>query len=222
MSRALEIHAAEGGRNNILRTSSSGRSSSSIPRLASNDHRQQIRPRRQYPWAFRDRILLSHLGPGGSCTHFKPEQLVAPQVQNWPLDDLLRDVDGLTVGMILWLANLCYGVLHAMAWNSHFPSVTEKWLWRASATYIGFCGGLWVTLNFLVSRWPKWNEFWDSWVDGKKMWWHNVLIGTLVVVCGFAFLAARAYIVTEALLSLRSLPLDAYQTPSWIQTIPHF
>ena len=46
--------------------------------------------------------------------------------------------------MVLWLANFCYGGIHAAAWNDHFPSEVEKWLWRSSASYIGFCGGLWV------------------------------------------------------------------------------
>lgn len=29
------------------------------------------------------------------------------------------------------------GVFHAVAWNSHFPSIVEKWLWRLSS--IGIC-----------------------------------------------------------------------------------
>lgn len=30
-----------------------------------------------------------------------------------------------------------YGSIHAVAWNKHFPTPTERLLWRFSATYIG-------------------------------------------------------------------------------------
>ena len=89
------------------------------------------------------------------CMHFKSQQLVATYIQNWPWDDLLRDTDGLTVGMVLWLAKFVYGGIHAAALNVHFPSVTEKWLWRASSSYIRFCGGLWVVLTYPVAAYPR-------------------------------------------------------------------
>ena len=88
--------------------------------------------------------------------------------RNWPSDELLRSVDRFVVGMVLWLANFLYGGIHAVAWNNHFPSVAEKWLWRASAIYIGFCGGLWVVPNFLVKAYRPLNDFWERWMDGEK------------------------------------------------------
>ena len=33
---------------------------------------------------------------------------------------------------------------------------------------------------------------------------------------------ARAFIVIEAFVSIRQLPLAAYETPSWSQIMPHF
>ena len=168
-------------------------------------------------------ILHSHpLTPTTTCTHFKPQQLLASHIQNWPWDDLLRNIDGLTVGMILWLANFLYGGIHAAAWNEHFPSAAEKWLWRASAAYIGFCGGLWVLLNYIVSSYPPLNEFWEKWMDGAKGWWQNLLLGGLVFVCGLTLMLARAFIVVEAFVSIRQLPKEAYDTPSWAQIFPHF
>ena len=49
------------------------------------------------------------------CIHSQPTELLKPYIQNWPYDDLLRNVSGLTVGMILWLSNFIYGGLHAAA-----------------------------------------------------------------------------------------------------------
>ena len=156
------------------------------------------------------------------CVHYKPQQLVASYIQNWPWDDLLRNIDGLTVGMVLWLANFLYGGIHAAAWNDHFPSVAEKWFWRASSSYIGFCGGLWVVLNYLVAAYSPLNEFWEAWMEGKKKWWHNIILGTIVFMCGMSLVVARAFIVIESFVSIRELPKGAYNTPSWAQVLPHF
>uniref|UniRef100_L7J1S9 Wax synthase domain-containing protein n=1 Tax=Pyricularia oryzae (strain P131) TaxID=1143193 RepID=L7J1S9_PYRO1 len=114
-----------------------------------------------------DRLLLRHHVGRANCVHLKPEQLMVDHVGNWPSSDLLRDVDGLVVGMVLWLANFVYGGIHMAAWNDHFPTEAEKWLWRGSSSYIAFCGGLWVVLNFAVSRIPKLNEFLGT-LDGRE------------------------------------------------------
>ena len=161
--------------------------------------------------------------PGSpDCFHFLPDTLLALSIQNWPMSDLLRSIDGLIVGMILWLASFAYGALHAAAWNDYFPSAAEKWLWRGSAIYISFCGGLWIILNYVARNWPRLNAYWDRWADGQLGWWHYLLLGPLVVVCGSSFMLARVYIVVEAFASVRSLPVDAYQTPQWSQIFPHF
>ena len=130
-----------------------------------------------------NQVLVEHqLSDGSRCVHFKSEQLLAEYSRNWPSDELLRDVGGLVVGMVLWLANFFYGGIHAAAWNDHFPSSVEKWLWRSSASYIGFCGGLWVILNYVVSSYQPLNDFWEHWMDGKKGWFHNITLGSLVFI----------------------------------------
>ncbi len=136
--------------------------------------------RQSYPELFQERILVRHTIHGVDCSHFRAEQLVADHIQNWPSNDLLRNVNGLVVGMVLWFASFCYGGIHAAAWNDHFPSEAEKWMWRASAVYIGFCGGLWIVLNFLVIRNPRLNSFWENWMDGKKTWWQSIGLGVVV------------------------------------------
>lgn len=176
----------------------------------------------QYPILLKGRVGLAHTVDGSQCRHLNPEQLVAENVQNWPSSDLLRSVDGLIVGMILWLANLCYGGIHAAAWNDHYPTVAEKWLWRASVSYIGFCGGFWVLLNFAVAKCRRLNDFWESWADGKKTWWQNVGLGIVVFICGFSLVFARFFILLEAFISVRKMPASAYQTPEWTAIFPHF
>lgn len=117
-----------------------------------------------YP-AIREHHLF-HSHHEDRCLHFKSEEFLVRRVRNWPSDDLLRDVGGLVVGMVLWLACLAYGAVHLSAWNDHFPTVAERWLWRSSSVYIGFCGGLWIVLNYLAQSFSPLNAFWEKWIDG--------------------------------------------------------
>jgi hypothetical protein len=174
----------------------------------------------EYSTILDEQTLFIH--EDGACVHFKPEELLIQRVQNWPSNDLLRNVGGLMVGMVLWMASLAYGAIHAAAWNDHFPSVAEQWLWRSSAIYIGFCGGLWIILNYLAQAYRPLNEFWERWMDGKASWYFDVIIGFPVLLCGLSFCLARLYIVVEAVISIRNLPAAAYVTPDWTQVFPHF
>lgn len=174
----------------------------------------------RYPVIQEHNLFHSHCE--GQCLHFKSEEYLVQRVRNWPSDDLLRDVGGLVVGMVLWLACLAYGAVHLSAWNDHFPTVAEQWLWRSSSLYIGFCGGLWIVLNYLAQSFGPLNAFWEKWMDGGGRWWQNILIGIPVVVCGVSLILARAFIVIEAFISIRELPAAAYETPTWTQVFPHF
>ena len=173
-----------------------------------------------YPVIRENHLLHSH--HEDRCLHFRSEEFLVRRVRNWPSDDLLRDVGGLVVGMVLWLACLTYGAVHLSAWNDHFPTVAEQWLWRSSSLYIGFCGGLWIVLNYLAQSFGPLNTFWEKWMDGGGRWWQNFLIGIPVFVCGLSLVLARAFIVIEAFISIRELPAAAYDTPTWTQVFPHF
>lgn len=160
--------------------------------------------------------------PRDCCLHPKPVEYVTARISNWPYNDLLRNVGGLQVGIVLWMCNFVYGGLHAAAWNEHFPSDVERWLWRISCVYIGFCGGLWVILNYLATLLPRANTFWESWMDGKKHWIWSIILGGVVFLCGSTFCASRVYLVIEAFMSIRSLVPAAYETPRLSQLMPHF
>lgn len=194
----------------------------SASRIALNRWRLATIAIHEYPIIEEKHSLSCHDGHQNECRHFRCQELVATRVQNWPRDDLLRSVNGLAVGMILWLTCLAYGSIHLTAWNDHFPTVAEKWLWRASSLYVGFCGGLWIVLNYITVSCKRLNAFWDNWMDGGGRWWQNIIIGTPVFVCGLSLVLARIFIVVEAFVSIRELPAEAYVTPGWTQVFPHF
>jgi hypothetical protein len=188
-----------------------------------------------YPSIIPTQTLLLHASPptstnndldtprGTPCTHLHRAELLHSSTQNWPYDDLLRSTDGLTVGIALWHASFIHGFIHASTWNDHFPFRIESLLWRLSALYVGFCGALWIIVNGIARAHPPLNRWWEDWMDGRSgKWWIEVGLGTVVVLCGGAFMAARAYLVVEAFASIRSLPKRAYETPDWTEVFPHF
>lgn len=68
---------------------------------------------RDYPVVMENHVLYAH--GEQQCIHFSSEELLVARLQNWPWDDLLRDIGGLVVGLVLWLANFGYGAIHAAA-----------------------------------------------------------------------------------------------------------
>ena len=153
---------------------------------------------------------------------FRTEELVTEASSNWPSEHLLRGTRGLVMGIILWSASICFGAIHLSAWNEHFPTTAEAWLWRSSALFVAGSGALWMLINVLAQTIPWVDQFWDSVVALKV----NRLAGAALMIscgiCGLLYVVARLFLVLESFISLRALPASTYQTPDWTQLIPHF
>lgn len=199
---------------------------------------------------------------------------------------------------LFWvLVPLCliYGGVHASAWNKHFPTATERLLWRISCVIVGFPGPGAGAIRFFEFVFSKREDIRDRTKDrfidagtqiGVTMLWllaltaavaaaggsiygiflvvshrpmtkkrRNIIIAlsieTTIVVLGLCALvlvalsgllaslkwkrvllvfavpgitiycAARAFIVIESFISMRSLPLGAYNTIRWENAWPH-
>ena len=221
-TRTFEAGSNNLNRENDLSSNGDDQSCTGVEQSAATENRWQLASLAvaNYPALTEDSRTLH--ADSAQYLRINGRELVAPRIPNWPGDDLLRNVGGLVVGMVLWFASLAYGALHAAAWNDTFPSDAEMWLWRASSCYIAFCGLLWVVLNYAAQKHKPTNDFWENWMDGKGAWWQNILIGIPVVICGLSFFVVRGYIVIEAFISVRCLPAEAYLTPSWTSVFPHF
>jgi hypothetical protein len=158
-----------------------------------------------------------------NCDCFKPttEELMTRVATDWPANDLLRGTRGVIMGMVLWFASMAYGSVHIAAWHDHFPTDIEAWMWRISAMYITGSGLLWATINLLAHEVKFIDDFWDDVVALRAHWSSYVILGSVCSVCGVAYIFARIYLVVEAFISIRQLPLGAYNTPDWTQFIPH-
>ena len=49
----------------------------------------------------------------------------------------------------------------------------------------------------------------------------SVMLGFLILVWVILYTCARIYLITEAFISVRSLPLGAYETVTWVSLLPH-
>ena len=149
------------------------------------------------------------------------EELVDDSIGNWATENLLRDMSGFVMGMVVWFASMAYGGLHATAWNGHFPSRVEMWLWRGSSICIAGSGLTWILINLLARTFEGFKAYWGRVESLRAHWTSLVGLGSLATLCGLAYLLARIFLVVEAFISLRKLPAAAFETVQWTQLVPH-
>ncbi len=127
------------------------------------------------------------------------------------------------------MASGCYGGLHLAAWFSSFPTPIETLLWRLSSgcvTSAGLFLSIQDQISFLLEYSMLAGEHWAK----KSMFLRPFLWLSLILTCFYIFIVAclygayicsRAFLIIEAFISLRTLPVTAYDTAAWTQWIPH-
>jgi hypothetical protein len=167
----------------------------------------------------RDReAMLQNISPWLECS---TQHLVSHTASDWPHDGLVRTTGGLVMGTVLWVASIAFSAVHVAAWYAGFPTEIEAWLWRSSSMFIGFSGLLWALLHVVAELSAT---LWWTWYDimiGEASQILTILVKALCSMCGILYILARAYLVVEAFVELRSLPTMAYAIPQWSVSIPH-
>jgi hypothetical protein len=160
---------------------------------------------------------------GTETSTFEPliEQLVVHKARNWPSDFLLPGLGGELMGMTLWFATMAYGGVHVAAWHEYFPTGIEQYLWRFSSVYIACSGLLWLLMNVLGALSPWASVYWDRFIALKASRAEYAVYGATATICGVVYIFARAFLVVDAIVSLRELPAQTYSTPRWSEFIPH-
>ena len=149
------------------------------------------------------------------------EELVDDSIGNWATENLLRDMSGFVMGMVVWSASMAYGGVHATAWRGYFPSRAETILWRVSSLFIAGSGLTWILINMLARTFKGFKAYWKKVASLRAHWTSLVGLGSLATICGLLYLSARMYLVIEAFVSLRKLPESAFDTLQWTQLVPH-
>lgn len=138
------------------------------------------------------------------------------------------------------------GLLHAAAWNSHFPTLEERWLWRAAS--IGMCVfPLTIVIIGTCTLYQKdlIDVIWDVHLHrycfpglliqvAKHVWQvaskHGktslmALAHAYLIVCCLcllqAYLMCIMFITGESYASMRDPPTGTFTTPSWSNYWPH-
>ncbi|KAF4784190.1 hypothetical protein HER10_EVM0005233 [Colletotrichum scovillei] len=127
---------------------------------------------------------------------------------------------------------IIYGGIHLSAWNYDFASRQEEIMWKVSCLIIvGFIP--WVGLYFLFFAYVgrPLRVYIDPDLLAEEVQKSPLSVGSRmagICILGFTvslFAAvhffARVFIVVEAFISLRQVPIGVYSMPSWIQMIPH-
>ncbi|KAI3323706.1 hypothetical protein HD806DRAFT_522284 [Xylariaceae sp. AK1471] len=105
-----------------------------------------------------------------------------------------------------------YGGFHLAAWNHHFPSKVEMWLWRISGLLV-------ATIPTIYSIWDgSYSGIGDAFKENGASETPELLVFCLLFL---VYVPARSFLVIEAFMSVRQMPIGVFVTVDWSNYIPH-
>ncbi|KAK0501683.1 hypothetical protein EDD18DRAFT_744927 [Armillaria luteobubalina] len=111
-----------------------------------------------------------------------------------------------------------FGAIHCAAWNSHFPTSIERILWRVSSLYIALIPAPVVILTFTAE---KLADHFGLDVPGQDNFWFGHGYRLLWMLLYSVYIVARAFLLLEPFLAMRSFSYGAYEDISWTDFLPH-
>jgi hypothetical protein len=117
---------------------------------------------------------------------------------------------------VLAFAAAAYGALHIAAWNDYFPTRVERILWITCSVTIGSSGIFFWLLFWARQTVEKIDVIADQISRSNKL---LTIVGRYILAP--IFILARVYLVVEAFVSLRRMPIEVYKTPEWSNYFPH-
>jgi hypothetical protein len=106
------------------------------------------------------------------------------------------------------LVGTVFGAIHCAAWNAHFPTAVEMWMWRSCSSLIVAIPVIIVLATVLVSLTDR-----DEPVQAMLEIGFYVSISLYVI--------ARLVLIILPLIASRSLPTGAFVDVNWSTYIPH-
>ena len=128
-----------------------------------------------------------------------------PRVPNDTLPIIGANLDVI----FLFAVIMTYSCLHAIAWNFYFPTRIEQIAWRINCIIM-------ITTAFI---------FFSCQFCRGPLRLTRLVVDLQALVASAAaviYTAARTYIAVECFVSLRSLPVGAFDSVQWSNFIPHF
>lgn len=114
------------------------------------------------------------------------------------------------------ILSFIYGGIHTSSWNGHFPSYVERLIWKIAVCVVAGGGfielSIPILLSLVVSLIPN-AEKHPNWVGLASF----IPMLLFLILC----VTAKIFLVVESFISVRSLPVGAYNTTNWINFLPH-
>ena len=117
----------------------------------------------------------------------------------------------LPISFIGALAGMVFGGIHCIAWNSTFPTHTEKIVWRVASLATVAMPGLALTVM----------KYCSVTADAKPIP-HASIKASSSLIIAFLYVSCRLILMVLTILSLRSLPDGVYDEVCWTIPIPHW
>jgi hypothetical protein len=113
-----------------------------------------------------------------------------------------------------------FGAIHCAAWNSHFLSADEKWMWWSGALLVTTVP-LIAVLEILVLSILEWGRYHIR--EGFSFEAHPKPKFFIVAFVAFIplYIIARLFLLIIPFTSLRTLPPDTFVDVNWSVYIPH-
>ncbi|KAI1733761.1 hypothetical protein F4680DRAFT_379272 [Xylaria scruposa] len=149
------------------------------------------------------------------------------RLQRIPDDAILPTRLPPNVLAMLVIPSLIHSGIHLLGWNFAYPSSIEQLLWRISAVILASVSAVSVGMVRILATLGYRGRFNLAWVwinvqreeprnrKLPKSW--DIFLG----LCILSLVAARSYIIIEAIISLRNLPASVYTAVSWTDFLPH-
>ncbi|KAJ7073038.1 hypothetical protein C8F01DRAFT_1300934 [Mycena amicta] len=180
---------------------------------------EPLSPRNSEPWRgdFLDQFLGAIMP--GYYPDFEPGSCTAVPTF-WANADNARPEFG--VGLIMeCLVGVLFGCIHCAAWNAHFSSDIEKWMWRSSALAVAALPlvlsllFMWIAVIILVMGVVAVAELEATNIRRKTP------IPKILVVVVPIYLVARLFLIMLPFTALRHLPPAVFMDVDWTVYIPH-
>ncbi len=78
-----------------------------------------------------------------------------------------------------------------------------------------------MLINLIARMWKPFDDYWNRTRSPQPPFARSKPLVAFCFICGAVYTFARMYLVIEAFVNIRKLPVSAYQTPDWTQIIPH-
>ena len=147
----------------------------------------------------------------------------------------VNKMNTLPVKIVCLVFALLYCGSHLSAWNFHFPTVVEMWMWRGACFTMLWAPFIFLHWSIVANPYIELDnpDYFDKKAWGDRSAMHKtrtvfkyglfLLHGLLIsLVTKHVFNLSRLYILVESLASFRNPANGTYSTVDWTEYIPHF